>query len=65
MNIWTLLSTARSECEPNEMKCNNGVCIMRIWKCDGDNDCGDGSDEVNCGMSYVPFLFCWLIPMNF
>ena len=38
-------------CEPNEFKCGNGKCVMKIWRCDGDDDCGDSSDEVNCRKS--------------
>ncbi|KAL6422754.1 hypothetical protein ACFW04_010753 [Cataglyphis niger] len=37
-----------STCSSNQFACNNGVCIPEFWKCDGDNDCGDNSDEVNC-----------------
>jgi len=31
-------------------KCDNGNCIPKSYKCDGDNDCTDGSDENNCGL---------------
>lgn len=38
-------------CENNKFHCRNGKCISRMWSCDGDDDCGDNSDEdVNyCG----------------
>ena len=32
-------------CEPPEMRCNNGRCVQKIWRCDGDDDCKDGTDE--------------------
>ena len=32
-------------CEANQHQCTNGRCIPMTWKCDGENDCGDGSDE--------------------
>ena len=39
----------REQCDEGEFQCDNGRCINQIWKCDHENDCGDGSDEgKNC-----------------
>ena len=36
-------------CGDAEFLCANGLrCISRAWICDGDNDCGDMSDEQSC-----------------
>lgn len=32
-------------CDPNKFVCASGKCISRMWACDGDDDCGDNSDE--------------------
>eukprot|EP00105_Crassostrea_gigas_P009045 XP_011423834.1 PREDICTED: regenerating islet-derived protein 3-beta-like [Crassostrea gigas] len=31
--------------------CGNGGYIHKNWKCDGQNDCGDMSDEIDCSSS--------------
>ena len=33
-------------CPNNHFKCNTtNICVEPYWLCDGDNDCGDNSDE--------------------
>ncbi|XP_036392634.1 sortilin-related receptor-like isoform X1 [Megalops cyprinoides] len=38
-------------CDAYNFQCANGVCVSLEWKCDGMDDCGDYSDEANCGTS--------------
>ena len=32
-------------CSNAQFQCHSGKCIPEHWVCDGDNDCGDLSDE--------------------
>ncbi|KAG7275698.1 hypothetical protein CRUP_011325 [Coryphaenoides rupestris] len=40
-----------TRCQAGQFSCMNGHCIRAQWTCDNDNDCGDGSDELErvCG----------------
>ena len=37
-----------STCGPDYFICGNNLCISKSWRCDGDRDCADGQDEMNC-----------------
>lgn len=30
------------------IKCKNKACVPASFKCDGEDDCGDNSDETDC-----------------
>ena len=44
-NCFSLVSSAGRHCPADEFQCNNTLCKPLAWKCDGEDDCGDNSDE--------------------
>ncbi|XP_054159296.1 basement membrane-specific heparan sulfate proteoglycan core protein-like isoform X2 [Oppia nitens] len=43
-----VISISPEFCTRNEVTCQSGECIPREYVCDGDYDCTDRSDELNC-----------------
>lgn len=41
-------AASHQPCRSGEFMCNSGLCINAGWRCDGDFDCDDQSDERNC-----------------
>lgn len=46
--LFLFVCSESHQCGPGEFTCARGVCIRESWRCDGDNDCRDWSDEANC-----------------
>ena len=49
--------SVQMNCNENTFNCSIGnlQCLPRLWVCDGDMDCSDGSDEAQelCGLILI------------
>ena len=49
--VLRIVSVTSASCSSRlEFTCRSGRprCVLKLFVCDGDNDCSDGSDELNC-----------------
>ncbi|XP_014875306.1 SCO-spondin [Poecilia latipinna] len=47
--------TPSSVCRSYELRCaSGGQCVPQAWRCDGETDCVDGSDELQCAAPCGP-----------
>lgn len=47
--VGVVLPSIGNHCQNQELLCNDGKCIPVAWKCDGEEDCRNGTDEKDCG----------------
>ncbi|KAL3869760.1 hypothetical protein ACJMK2_042399 [Sinanodonta woodiana] len=51
-----------SVCDNGTFRCDEGRCIDLKWRCDGDTECNDGSDEQNCDTCQEDQFKCETFP---
>lgn len=52
LTVLSLLEFNNGRCKSEEFECADGGCIDLAYKCDGENDCSDFSDEAACSKFY-------------
>ena len=62
INVFSIPSPLSSSSEPSAagvcadgmLQCARGGCVDQRQVCDGTDDCGDSTDEQNCGEGLAP-----------
>ncbi len=55
---WLCLLVGLYDCPADKSKCDSGHCYFTEYKCDGDRDCDDASDEANCPTRFPGGRYC-------
>ncbi|XP_013382738.1 scavenger receptor cysteine-rich type 1 protein M130-like [Lingula anatina] len=48
-NAFSVQCMVRAKCSGDQFACDNGRCVHKSYICNGNDNCGDGSDERMCG----------------
>jgi hypothetical protein len=48
LHVILVVDVEPPSCSEGEFQCDYPRCILQAFRCDGDDDCGDRSDELNC-----------------
>ena len=51
-------------CVGEWFRCQSGICVPLIWRCDSVDDCGDNSDELGCDQNITTTLSPDLTPVS-
>lgn len=52
------MSCENYQCKNGTFQCASGHCIAAHFRCDGDRDCRDMSDEANCPPRFPGGRYC-------
>uniref|UniRef100_A0A4W4FF19 EGF-like domain-containing protein n=1 Tax=Electrophorus electricus TaxID=8005 RepID=A0A4W4FF19_ELEEL len=65
--VFTLICTLnlKKTCAPSDFACENGQCVPGRWRCDGEPECPDGSDEAEATCSKQSPDLTALAPRHF
>ena len=45
-------------CDLNQFTCKNSLCVPKLWKCDGEDDCGGNKTTSTCNPYYCKY-YCF------